>query len=167
MIGCKFGVALPAIEQAFHGSAHRDNADYLASLVRVLAAMPNQAGLPLITEAVHHPCAPVAACCRIRLPSVAGQAALPLLVELLERKPTGCMVIPGPILGVSAPWVRSGSSGTRRGRASPQVAHRLGPITRGTEKKKSVQRVSDCRNVIRAAIDVLTGQQLDEPNSYR
>lgn len=159
----KFGVAaLPAIEQAFHSSAHRDNADYLASLVRVLAAMPNQAGLPLITEAVHHPCAPVAAAAASELPSVAGQAALPLLVELLERKPTGCMVIPGPILECIC------AVGALRKLGNPDAVEpllrlliRLGPITEAQEKRNLFSEYPDCRNVIRAAIDVLTGQQPD------
>lgn len=166
----KFGVAaLPAIDQAFNSSTHRDDTDYLASLVSVLAAMPNQAGLPLITKAVHHPCAPVAARAASELPRIAGQAALPLLIELLERKPTGCLAIPGPILECVC------AVDALRQLGNPEAVEpllrlliRLGPLTEEQARRNLFRSYRDCRQVAGEAIDALTGQQLNgDPTAIR
>lgn len=166
----KFGVAaLPAIDQAFNSSAHRDDTDYLASLVSVLAAMPNQAGLPLITKAVHHPCAPVAARAASELPRIAGQAALPLLVELLERKPTGCPAIPGRILEcVCAVDALRQLGNPEALEALLRLLIRLGPLTEEQARRNLFRSYPDCRDAARDAIDALTGQKLHgDPTAIR
>lgn len=157
--------ALPAVTTEYDRRAPSHDINYLATLVRVAAAMPERAGLLVVKRALRHPCSSVAATAAGALSALEGRAALPRLVEFLADRPTGCVEGPGGHGGYGR--CSAGVHALARLNTADAVEPLLDLIVRLPEETEEARfhRLaysgrSNCRQEAIAAIDRLAGVEM-------